>query len=157
MNSKFSIFGGKSIVQLHPLGSGLKGPPPSLTSVSSGVAVSCCRWRSGARRRLCRAGGAFGAEPGCAPSPPTPPGRQDSRVVPLKSLSPSACLPPPPPPVLTPQTIRVRVGPTLQNHLTPDVHGIVGGKLPGHSKQTGGVCVCPPPLPGDLLWTRCAG
>lgn len=51
----------------------------------------------------------------------------DSCVVPLYSLSPSACLPPSSPLRLS--------GPrhhTSSVNLTPDVHGIVGGKLPGH-------------------------
>lgn len=53
--------------------------------------------------------------------------RPDSCVFPLYSLSPSACLPsfsPLSPPGARPDSSSV--------NLTPDVHGIVGGKLPGH-------------------------
>lgn len=49
-------------------------------------------------------------------------------VVPLYPLSPSACLPPSSPlrlPGARPNASSIK--------LTPDVHGIVGGKLPGHS------------------------
>ena len=52
----------------------------------------------------------------------------DSCVVPLYSLSPSACLPPSSP--LRPPGARPN---TSSVNPTPDVHGIVGGKLPGHS------------------------
>lgn len=53
----------------------------------------------------------------------------DSCVVPLYSLSPSACLPPPP----HPSDRQGHGTNTSSVNLTPDVHGIVGGKLPGHS------------------------